>query len=82
MSYFDLRSYEVASSTVHPQLGMSSPLAHVSAPERLSTHTFVALGRIVQRFWAVSDSTCAIHALLFPRNSFRRSAVAAVEQRT
>ena len=78
----DLQSYQVASSTVHPQLGMSSPLTHVSAPERLSTHTFVADGRIVQRFSAVSDLTCAVQALLLPRNSLRWLAVAAVEQRT
>ena len=82
MPSFDLRSYQVASSTVHPQLGMSSPLAHASAPERLSTHTFVASGRIVQRFWAVSDLTCSIQALLLPRSSLRRLAVSAVEQRT
>ncbi len=79
---FDLRSYQIASSTVHPQLGMSSPLTHASAPERLSTHTFVAVGRIVQCFCAVSDLTCAVQALLLPRSSLRWFAVAAVEQRT
>jgi hypothetical protein len=54
---FGLRSNQLAFSTVHPHLGMSSPLTHVSAPERLSTHTFVAAGKIVQFFWAVSELT-------------------------
>ena len=82
MPSFDLRSCQVALSTVQPQLDMSSPLTHVSALERLSTHTFVAAGRIVQRFWAVSDLTCAVQALLLPRNSLRWFAVASVAQRT
>ncbi len=82
MPSFDLRSCQVALSTVQPQLDMSSPLTHVSALERLSTHTFVAAGRIEQLFWAVSDLTCAVQAPCLPRSSFRWLAVAAVEQRT
>jgi hypothetical protein len=82
LPFLDPRSYPAASSTVHPQLGMSSPLTHVRVPERLSTHTFVAPGKSVQCFWAVSDLTCALQALLLPRNSFSWFAVAGVEQRT
>lgn len=82
MPFFGLWGYQDALSTVHPQVGMSSPLTQVSAPSRRSTHTLVAAGKIVQRFSAVAALTSAVQSRLLPRSSFRRFAVAAVEQRT